>query len=152
MANSHGIRNLSKTTRSGKGNSIYAPPSPSVINDPIDRKYFINFMWYQEATYAQEAMWQTPHCFLCMGYYVASLYRPTTLKIQQYISLYTWGTFLLMFQLCPNDFWHKRKIYNFDPYNVFLAIAINIPQRLKTGFVVQSHICVCSWVCVHRGY
>ncbi len=32
----------------------------------------------------------------------------------------------------PNDFWHKRKIYNFDPYNVFLAIATNKPQRLKT--------------------
>ncbi len=28
---------------------------------------------------------------------------------------------------------------NFDPYNVFLAIAINIPQRLKTGFVLQGH-------------
>ncbi len=27
-----------------------------------------------------------------------------------------------------------------DPYNVFLAIATNIPQRLKTGFVVQGHI------------
>ncbi len=26
---------------------------------------------------------------------------------------------------------------NFDPYNVFLAIATNIPQRLKTGFVVH---------------
>ncbi len=33
-----------------------------------------------------------------------------------------------------------KKIYNFDPYNVFLAIATNIPQRHKTGFVVQSHI------------
>ncbi len=31
-------------------------------------------------------------------------------------------------------------MYNFDPYNVFLAIATNIPQRLKTGFVVQGHI------------
>ncbi len=31
---------------------------------------------------------------------------------------------------------------NFDPYNVFLAIATNIPQRLKTGFVLQGHICV----------
>ncbi len=29
---------------------------------------------------------------------------------------------------------------NFDPYNVFLAIAKNMPQRLKTGFVVQGHI------------
>ncbi len=37
-------------------------------------------------------------------------------------------------------FWHKRKIDNFDPYNVFLAIATNILQRLKTGFVVQGHI------------
>ncbi len=32
-----------------------------------------------------------------------------------------------------------RKIDNFDPYNVFLAIATNIPQRLKTGFVLQGH-------------
>ncbi len=29
---------------------------------------------------------------------------------------------------------------NFYPYNVFLATATNIPQRLKTGFVVQGHI------------
>ncbi len=28
---------------------------------------------------------------------------------------------------------------NFDPYHVFLAIATNIPQRFKTGFVVQGH-------------
>ncbi len=42
----------------------------------------------------------------------------------------------------PNDFWHKRKIDNFDPYNVFLAIATNIPQRLKSGFVLQGHIYV----------
>ncbi len=33
--------------------------------------------------------------------------------------------------------WHKRKINNFDPYNVCLPIATNIPQRLK----VQGHIC-----------
>ncbi len=37
-------------------------------------------------------------------------------------------------------FWHKRKINHFDPYNVFLAIATNIPQRFKTDFVVQGHI------------
>ncbi len=30
-------------------------------------------------------------------------------------------------------------MYNFDPYNVFLDIALNIPQWLKTGFVVQGH-------------
>ncbi len=29
---------------------------------------------------------------------------------------------------------------HFDPYNVFLAIATNIPQRLKTAFVLQAHI------------
>ncbi len=29
---------------------------------------------------------------------------------------------------------------NFEPYNVFLAIATNIPQWLKTGFVVRGHI------------
>ncbi len=29
---------------------------------------------------------------------------------------------------------------NFDPYNILLAIATNIPQQLKTGFVVQGHI------------
>ncbi len=33
-----------------------------------------------------------------------------------------------------------KKTGNFDPYKVFLAIATNIPQRLKTGFVVQGHI------------
>ncbi len=38
-------------------------------------------------------------------------------------------------------FWHKRKINNFDPYNVLLSIATNILQRLKTGFVLQGHKC-----------
>ncbi len=33
----------------------------------------------------------------------------------------------------------KEKIIIFDPYNVLLAIATNIPQRLKTGFVLQGH-------------
>ncbi len=37
-----------------------------------------------------------------------------------------------------------KKIYNFDPYNVFLAIDINIPQRLNTAFVLQGHIYVCD--------
>ncbi len=39
-----------------------------------------------------------------------------------------------------HDFWHIRKIYNFDQYNLFLVIATNIPQQLKTGFVLQGHI------------
>ncbi len=34
----------------------------------------------------------------------------------------------------------KENSINVDPYGVFLAIAPNIPQRLKTGFVVQGHI------------
>ncbi len=34
----------------------------------------------------------------------------------------------------------KKNIFNFDPYNVLLAIATNIPMLLKTGFVVQGHI------------
>ncbi len=29
---------------------------------------------------------------------------------------------------------------NFDPYNVLLAIAINIPVLLMTDFVLQGHI------------
>ncbi len=33
-----------------------------------------------------------------------------------------------------------KEKYNFDLYNVFLAIATNIPQPLKTGFVLQGHI------------
>ncbi len=40
----------------------------------------------------------------------------------------------------PKDFRHKIKIYNFDPCNVLLAIATNIPMLLMTGFVLQGHI------------
>ncbi len=47
----------------------------------------------------------------------------------------------MIFTEYANNFWHKRKMYNFDPYNVLLAIATNILQRLKTGFVVQGHKC-----------
>ncbi len=46
----------------------------------------------------------------------------------------------MIFTWYPNDFWHKRKIDNFDPYNVLLAIATNIPMRLMIGFGVQGHI------------
>ncbi len=45
--------------------------------------------------------------------------------------------------------WHKRKIDNFDPYNVFLAIATNIPVLLMTGFAVQGHICGCCSVFIN---
>ncbi len=48
-----------------------------------------------------------------------------------------WGKLLLL------SVWnkinkHKINNDNFDPYNVFLAIATNIPA--KTGFVVQGRI------------
>ncbi len=43
--------------------------------------------------------------------------------------------------LISNDFWHKIKIYNFDPYNVLLAIATNIAVLLMTAFVLQADIC-----------
>ncbi len=45
----------------------------------------------------------------------------------------------MLFTEYPNDFWHKRKIDNFDPYNVFLSNATNMPVLLKTGFVLQDH-------------
>ncbi len=34
----------------------------------------------------------------------------------------------------------KVKINNFDPYNVFLAIATNVPVLLMTAFVLHGHI------------
>ncbi len=42
--------------------------------------------------------------------------------------------------LISNDFWHKIKIYNFDPYDVLLAIATNIAVLLMTASVLQGHI------------
>ncbi len=42
--------------------------------------------------------------------------------------------------LISNDFWHKRQIYNFDAYNVLLAISTNIPVLLMTAFVLQGHM------------
>ncbi len=40
------------------------------------------------------------------------------------------------------------KMYNFDPYNVLLAIATNIPVLLMTAFVLQAHIYdAIAWLC-----
>ncbi len=33
-----------------------------------------------------------------------------------------------------------KEKYNFEPYNVLLAIATNIPVLLMTAFVLQGHI------------
>ncbi len=60
-----------------------------------------------------------------------------------------------------NDFWHKRKMNNFEPYNVLLAIATNIPQRLNTACVLQGHVlalqyllremwCITGAICILR--
>ncbi len=35
---------------------------------------------------------------------------------------------------------------NFDPYNVFLAIATNIPVLLMTGFVVRGKKCLYFYI------
>ena len=53
--------------------------------------------------------------------------------------MYKISSWIMIFTEYPNDFWHKRKIDHFDPYNVLLAIATNIPVRLMTGFVIQGH-------------
>ncbi len=37
-------------------------------------------------------------------------------------------------------------MYNFDPYNVLLAIATNIPVLLMTGFVLQGHILTAKYL------
>ncbi len=50
----------------------------------------------------------------------------------------------MIFTKYPNDFWHKRKIDIFDPNDVLLAIATNILQQLKTGFVLQGHTFTCT--------
>ncbi len=43
--------------------------------------------------------------------------------------------------LISNDFWYKIKIDNFEPYNVLLAIATNIPvllcSRVKKKNVIK---------------
>ncbi len=50
--------------------------------------------------------------------------------------------------LISNDFWHKRKIANCDPYNVLLAITTNISQRLRTAFVLQGHTYLVAILCL----
>ncbi len=42
--------------------------------------------------------------------------------------------------LKTNDFWHKIKKYNCDPYNVLLSITTDIPVLLMTDIVLQRHI------------
>ncbi len=54
-------------------------------------------------------------------------------------SISLWNTLL------NNDFRHKIKIDTFDPYNVFLAIATNIPVLLMTdGITLGSYVLLFS--------
>ncbi len=46
----------------------------------------------------------------------------------------------MIFAQSPNDFGHKRKIDNFDTYNVCLAIATNIPVLLKLRLGLCSRV------------
>ncbi len=52
--------------------------------------------------------------------------------------IFTVGHLQNIFMEYPNDFWHKIKTSNFDPYCVLLAI--NIPVLLLTSFLVWGHI------------
>ncbi len=46
----------------------------------------------------------------------------------------------MIFTEYANDFWHIKEKCIILTHSM-LAIATNIPQRLKTGFVVQGHKC-----------
>ncbi len=50
-----------------------------------------------------------------------------------------YGRKFTSFTYYTNDFWHKRKIDNCDPYNV-LDIVTNIPVLIMTAFVLRGHI------------
>ncbi len=41
-------------------------------------------------------------------------------------------------------------IDHFDPYNVLLAIATNMPVLLMTGFVVQGHIHIYIYIYIYK--
>ncbi len=43
-------------------------------------------------------------------------------------------------------------MYNFDPYNVLLAIATNIAVLLMTAFVLQGHIYESRCGCIFLNY
>ncbi len=52
--------------------------------------------------------------------------------------------------LISNDFWHKRKMYNFYTFNVLLAISTNIPALLfLCPRVTYFKISQCKFLSVH---
>ncbi len=59
---------------------------------------------------------------------------------------FTVGNLLNIFtERYANDFWHKRKMYHFNTYNVFLSIATNIPVLLMTACVL-SMVTYCIFI------
>ncbi len=52
----------------------------------------------------------------------------------------TFTKYLMEHDLYLNDFCHKRKTCNFDPYNIFFAIPTNIPVRCETKLVLWSRV------------
>ncbi len=46
----------------------------------------------------------------------------------------------MIFTLCPNDFWHTRKMDNCDPCNVLLATATKIGYPWDLGLVLWSSV------------
>ncbi len=44
--------------------------------------------------------------------------------------------------LISNAYWHKIKMYNFDPYNILLVISTKIAELLMTASVLQGHIII----------
>ncbi len=59
----------------------------------------------------------------------------TNQKLRFDIQISSWNMILI-----SNDFCHKIKMYNFEPYNVLLAIATNM-----TASVLQGHIFYYMW-------
>ncbi len=53
--------------------------------------------------------------------------------------IFTVGHIFMEHDLISNNFDHIIKMYNFDSYNVLLAIATNIAVLLVTAFVLQGH-------------
>ncbi len=77
--------------------------------------------------------------FVKIGQYLAEiqLFENLNLRVQKNLNI-AFKTVQMKF-LAMHTTNKKMCMDNFDPYNVFLAIATNIPQWLKTGFVVQGH-------------
>ncbi len=49
----------------------------------------------------------------------------------------------------PNDFWHKRKIYNFDPNNVFFGSSYEYTRATVVQGLTNTHIhIVCTSICL----